>query len=167
MTTADVQALIRSEAAARGVDPALALAVANQESGFNPAAVSSAGAIGVFQLMPKTAAGLGVDPYDVTQNVQGGVAYLSQLSSKYGGDVSLTLAAYNAGPGNVTRYGGVPPYPETQNYVARILAALGLSSSSDDAGDGSASDAGIVSVPPLALAAVGVCVASVLWWWLR
>lgn len=165
MTTADLQALIRTEAAARGVDPALALAVANQESAYNQAAVSPAGAIGVFQLMPKTAASLGVDPYDVSQNVAGGVAYLAQLSAQYGGDVSLTLAAYNAGPGNVSKYGGVPPYPETQNYVARILAALGISSSSSDTGDGSGADsteAGIV-VPPVALAAVGIGFASFIW----
>jgi soluble lytic murein transglycosylase-like protein len=170
MTTADVQALIRSEALARGVDPALALAVASQESGFNPYALSSKGAVGVFQLMPGTAAGLGVDPYDVTQNIQGGVAYLSQLSTQFGGDVSLTLAAYNAGPGNVAKYGGVPPFAETQSYVSRILAALGISSAGNDtaAGNdtGASSDAGIV-VSPVAFAAAGVVLASVAWWFLR
>ena len=117
--------LITQAAAKYGVDPNLALAVAKQESGLNQAAKSSAGAIGIMQLMPSTAAGLGVDPTDPAQNVDGGVRLLSQLLQQYGGDTSLALAAYNAGPGAVAKYGGVPPYPETQNYVTSILASIG------------------------------------------
>ena len=124
---ADYTGLITQSAQQYGVDPALALAVAQKESSMNPAAVSPAGAVGLFQLMPGTAAALGVDPNDPTQNIQGGVRYLAQLLGQYGGDTSLALAAYNAGPGNVTRYGGVPPFPETQNYVSSILSTLGLS----------------------------------------
>jgi hypothetical protein len=88
----------------------------------------------LFQLLPSTAAGLGVDPNDPLQNIQGGVEYLSNLLNEYNGDVSLALAAYNAGPGNVAKYGGIPPFPETQNYVASILASLGLSNDSSDSG---------------------------------
>lgn len=122
--TSSVQSLITQTAAANGVDPALALAVANQESGFNQSAVSSSGAIGVFQLMPGTAAGLGVDPTDLASNIQGGIQYLAQMLNQFGQNVTLALAAYNAGPGNVNKYGGVPPFSETQNYVASITASL-------------------------------------------
>lgn len=127
--TPGAQALIQAAAAKYGVDPNLALAVAKQESGFNQGARSSAGAIGIMQLMPGTAAGLGVDPTDPAQNVDGGVRLLSQLLQQYNGDVSLALAGYNAGPGAVAKYGGVPPYPETQNYVASIMASSGQNAS--------------------------------------
>lgn len=119
-----VQSQIVSAAQSAGVDPSLALAVAKQESGFNPTAVSPKGAIGVFQLMTATAAGLGVDPNDPGQNIQGGVKLLGQLLQQYGGDTSLALAAYNAGPSAVAKYGGIPPYPETINYVNSITASL-------------------------------------------
>lgn len=119
-----IQDQITATAIAKGVDPSLALAVANQESGFNQNAVSGAGAIGVFQLMPATAAGLGVDPNSLQGNIDGGVSYLAQLLNQYGGNQTLALAAYNAGPGNVAKYGGVPPFPETQNYVASILGSV-------------------------------------------
>lgn len=118
---ADVQHV----AAAYGVDPRLVMAVITQESGGNPNARSDAGALGLMQLMPGTAAMLGVtDPLNPTQNLEGGVAYLAMLLRKYHGNVALALAAYNAGPGAVDRYGGIPPYPETENYVRDILSML-------------------------------------------
>lgn len=121
---ATIQDQITSTALSLGVDPTLALAVANQESGFNQDAISNAGAIGVFQLMPATASGLNVNPYDINQNIYGGVSYLKQMLDQYNGNTTLALAAYNAGPGNVARYGGVPPFQETQNYVSSILNSV-------------------------------------------
>lgn len=99
-------------------------AVAWTESRFNVAAVSPKGARGVMQLMPGTARGLGVDPRDPAQNVYGGAAYLRSLLDAFDGDIVLTLAAYNAGPGAVRRHGGPPPYAETQAYVAQVLNRL-------------------------------------------
>lgn len=102
-------------------------AVARQESGFQTDIVSSSGAIGVMQLMPGTAEYLGVtDPYNAEQNIMGGAKLLSELSARYNGDLSLTLAAYNAGAGAVDKYGTIPPYQETQNFVAKIKANLGI-----------------------------------------
>ena len=114
---------IQKAGAANGVDPLLLQAVISQESGFNPNATSSAGAKGLMQLMPATAAGLGVtNPYDPTQSINAGARYLKTDLDRFGGDTSLALAAYNAVAGAVRSYGGIPPYPETQNYVKNILA---------------------------------------------
>ncbi len=114
---------IQEAAATYGVDPALLKAVIQQESGGDPDCVSSAGAVGVMQLMPETAKSLGVtDPSDPRQSILGGARYLRSMMDRFGGDESLALAAYNAGPNAVTKYGGVPPYRETQQYVRNILA---------------------------------------------
>lgn len=124
--------MITAAALRYGVDPNLAVAQARAESNLNQAAISSAGAIGVFQLMPATAAWLGVDPYNLAQNIDGGVRYLSQLLKQFGGDVQKALAAYNWGPGNlaksIARHGedwiwNLPA--ETSAYIARITAAIG------------------------------------------
>lgn len=112
--------LLAEAAVQRGLDPDLLLSVARQESGFKAHSVSSAGAIGILQLMPATAAELGVDPNDVTQNIRGGATYLRRQLDRFG-SVPLALAAYNAGPGAVIRYHGVPPFAETQSYVSRIM----------------------------------------------
>ena len=104
-----------------GVDPALLAAVAAQESGFDSGAVSSAGAQGLMQFMPATARGLGVDPMNPSSAVDGAARYLADLTRQFG-STELGLAAYNAGPGTVRRHGGIPPYPETQNYVRAVLS---------------------------------------------
>jgi soluble lytic murein transglycosylase-like protein len=112
-----------------GVDRNLVDAVAWQESRYNPRALSTAGAMGVMQLMPGTARQLGVyNPQDVEQNVAGGTAYLRQQLERFGNNVPLALAAYNAGPGAVMKYGGIPPYRETQDYVRQIMQRLSATS---------------------------------------
>ena len=113
--------LINLSARRNGVAPELVRAVAIAESDMNQEEISPVGAIGVMQLMPETAAALGVNPYDEAQNIEGGTIYLRQMLDKFDGNVQHALAAYNAGPGAVQKYGGVPPYSETQNYVGRIM----------------------------------------------
>lgn len=167
----DLTSLIQTAAANNGLDPALLSAVIQQESGGDPNAVSSAGAQGLMQLMPATAADLGVsNPFDPQQNVNGGAAYLRQLLDRYNGDTSLALAAYNAGPRRVDQYGGIPPFPQTQNYVSSILARLGSAFSSPQASAGSVpvslvplSSGGLSTMVWVALAAaavIGVVVAQ-------
>lgn len=114
-------ATIEQAAKQHGVEAALVRAIIHAESAFRPDAQSHKGAVGLMQLMPATAAHLGVqDRYDPTDNINGGVKYLAQLLGQFKGDTKLAAAAYNAGPGAVTRYGGVPPYAETQAYVERV-----------------------------------------------
>ena len=115
--------LILQAAARFRLRPALLSALVEAESGGNPDAVSPRGARGLTQLMPSTAEALGVtDPHDPQQNLFGGAQYLREQLDRFGGDESLALAAYNAGPGAVQRYQGVPPYAETRNYVNRVLS---------------------------------------------
>ncbi len=105
-----------------GLDVKLLKSIAYAESNFNPKCTSHAGAMGVMQLMPSTAEGLGVtDAYDARQNIMGGAKYISIQLERYDGNITLALAAYNAGPGNVKKYNGVPPFEETQNYVKKVL----------------------------------------------
>ena len=120
-TGADIDSAIEQAAARHNVDPNLVRAVVKVESNFNPNALSRKGAMGLMQLMPSTARQLNVkNPFDPEQNVDAGVRHLKQLLESYGGDIKLTLAAYNAGAGAVARSSGVPRYAETQNYVRRI-----------------------------------------------
>ena len=119
-----IDALVQQNAATWQVDPALIKAVIANESGFNANATSKVGAQGLMQLMPATAASLGVrDAYDPAQNVAGGARYLRGLLDRFGGDKRLAVAAYNAGPGAVEKYGDVPPYAETRGYVQNVLAS--------------------------------------------
>ena len=116
-----LSSLITNAAKKYQVDPKLVSAVAEVESGGRQEATSAAGAVGVMQLMPDTAASLGVNPYDKRENVEGGAKYLKEMLDLFGGDVKKAVAAYNAGPAAVKNYGGVPPYKETQNYVNKVL----------------------------------------------
>lgn len=141
---------INAAAAKHGIDPALLAGLVKQESGFNPAATSSAGAKGLTQLMPATARSLGVtDATDPLQALDGGAKYLKQQLDRFGGDERLALAAYNAGPGAVQRFGGIPPYAETQGYVQKVLA-------NRDAYAAAASAVSAPALPGVALPAQGL-----------
>lgn len=122
LDSASVQPYVKEAAAAHGVDPALIEAVIKQESSYRTDAESSCGAQGLMQLMPETAKELGVsNSLDPRSNVMGGTKYLSQLLKRFDGNMTMAIAAYNAGPGAVEKYGGVPPYAETQDYVQKVL----------------------------------------------
>lgn len=117
-----LEALIQEAAQVYQIPVAFIRAVMKVESNFNPRVVSKTGAMGLMQLMPKTAAAMGVsDPFDPRQNVLGGARYLRLLANRFNGDLVLTIAAYNAGEGAVDKYSGIPPYTETQRYVRRVL----------------------------------------------
>lgn len=120
---ANLRSHLIKESRRYNVDHRLAEAVVQAESGGNCKARSQVGAIGCMQLMPSTAKGLGVNPYVPKQNITGGVKYLGQLKKQFNGDLRKTVAAYNAGPGAVSRYRGVPPYRETQAYVRKVLGS--------------------------------------------
>jgi soluble lytic murein transglycosylase-like protein len=125
LATGQLRSLVAGASHAYGVKPGLVYAVIDAESGGDPAAISRAGAMGLMQLMPGTSSDYGVgDPFDPRANVNGGVRYLRDLLQRYHGNVSYALAAYNAGPGEVDAVHGIPAFPETRSYVARITAAL-------------------------------------------
>lgn len=122
-----MQSLIERVAKEEGIDVHLLNAVVSQESAYDPNARSSKGAMGLMQLMPGTARMLGVtDPMNPEQNLRGGAKYLKGLLTEHGGDIPLALASYNAGPGNVRKYGGIPPFAETQAYVQKIMDRYGM-----------------------------------------
>ena len=118
-----LEGLIERYARSQALDPQLVRAVVQAESGFDPQARSTKGAMGLMQLMPETARELGVsDPWDPEQNIRGGTRYLRQMLKRFGGDLEKALAGYNAGPSAVERHGGVPPFPETTRYIGKVLA---------------------------------------------
>lgn len=120
----NIENLIDKYAQKNNLDPDFIKAVVKQESGFNPDAKSKCGAMGLMQLMPQTAKGLGViDAFDPEQNIDGGTRYLKSMMNRFNNDPKLALAAYNAGPAAVQKYGDIPPYKETQNYVKNILSS--------------------------------------------
>lgn len=144
-------------AAAYGVDPSFALSIAQTESNFNPSALGPqtryGRAVGTMQVLPSTCTQYGLDANDPSENIECGVRDLADMLKRYGGNLSLAAAAYNAGPGNVDKYGGIPPFRETMNYVEKVLGLL-PSSSDVTSGDVSSSDLPDAS-PDLTLVYVG------------
>jgi soluble lytic murein transglycosylase-like protein len=133
-TTVNLDEIFQKASDTYRVPVELLKAVAKAESNFNPTAESHAGAKGIMQLMPGTANALGVtDPFDPEQSIMGGAKYLSQQLARYDGNAVLALAAYNAGPGNVAKYNGVPPFKETQNYISKVMAYAGEPITAGDA----------------------------------
>jgi soluble lytic murein transglycosylase-like protein len=123
MPAGELNRIVQAQSRAHNVPASLIYAVIQQESGQDPSAISTAGAMGLMQLMPGTARTYGVaNPFDPAANVEGGTAYLADLLKAYHGNMRLALAAYNAGAGAVAKYGGVPPYAETQGYVRSVLS---------------------------------------------
>ena len=117
----EIKSTIVTQALELGIDPALALSIAQVESNFKMEARSHCGAVGVFQLMPTTAKKIGINPYSLVENIKGGLKYYLMMYKMFG-SVELALAAYNAGPGNVKKYGTIPPFGETQRFVQKIMA---------------------------------------------
>ena len=125
-SSANIDGLVQKYAAAHGLEPALVKAVIKTESDGNPRCVSRAGAMGLMQIMPANVKEAGIlDPFDPEQNISAGTKQLAGLLSQYHGNLDLALAGYNAGPGNVHKYGGVPPFTETRQYIQRVRAAMG------------------------------------------
>lgn len=148
---AGLDSIFEDAASTYQIPSRLLKAVAKAESDFDTKAVSRSGAMGVMQLMPGTAKSLGVsDPFDARQNIMGGAKYLKENLDRFK-DVKLALAAYNAGPNNVAKYGGVPPFKETQNYVAKIMSDLGTDFSISSESGGSASDSLLASLAGLGM----------------
>lgn len=126
-----IKELIVKHSMEMGVDPALALSIAKKESNFSQNRKSPYGAVGVFQLMPRTAKKLGFNPYSLSENIKGGLTYYKQMYKMFG-STELALAAYNAGPGNVRKYNGIPPFKETKTFVSTIMKNYNLMKTNPD-----------------------------------
>lgn len=145
----DIAPIVQDAARRAALDEAVVWAVIEKESGFDPCAVSRKGALGLMQLMPDTARELGVgDVFDLEENIRGGARYLRRLLDRYGGDLALALGAYNAGPSAVDAAGGLPPFPETLNYVRWILSRLGRANSGPAGADASRGGGSSEALPP-------------------